>query len=341
MHSVVGRHPQAGLLVDRNGRIASKLRISVTDRCNFACLFCMPEKEKVRWIPAADILTFGELERVARLLVSLGITRVRITGGEPLLRPGIEDLVRRLSAIEGLQSIDMTTNGWFLEKKARSLKEAGLRGVTVSLHSLNRENFARISGMDALPKVLRGIEEAMRVGLSPVKVNSVAIRGYNDNEIIDLVNYARERDVSLRFIEFMPLDGLGIWKPDSLISGKEILEVVAGRHRLITKGREPGETATLWRFEDGKGELGVITPMTEPFCDDCDRIRLTSDGKLLSCLFDTEYHDLRQFVRSGRSDADLAKFILESVWRKPDGVQYMPWVRESWEKPRNMNAIGG
>ncbi len=332
---------RSGALLDRKGRIATKLRISVTDRCNFSCLFCMPERDKVHWIPSEDILTFDEVERVARVLVSLGITRVRITGGEPMLRPRIEDLVMRLRAIDGIESMDMTTNGWFLAQKAKSLKDAGLRGVTVSLHSLKRENFARISGMDALPRVIQGIDEALRVGLRPVKVNSVAIRGYNDHEIIDLVDFARERNIAIRFIEFMPLDGLGIWAPDSLMSGKEILQRVAGSYRLVPKGREPSDTATLWGFEDGRGELGVITPMTEPFCDDCDRIRLTSDGKLLSCLFDTEYHDLKRFVRNGGSDADIANFILGSVWKKPDGVGYMPWVKEAWEKPRNMNAIGG
>lgn len=321
--------------------MATKLRISVTDRCNFACLFCMPEKHKVHWIPSEDILTFDEVERIARVLVSLGISRVRITGGEPLLRPHLEDLVRRIASIDGLDSVDMTTNGWFLAQKASLLKDAGMRGVTVSLHSLKRDNFARISGMDALPRVLKGIDEALRAGLNPVKVNSVAIRGYNDHEILDLVDFARERNIPIRFIEFMPLDGLGIWKPDSLVSGKEILETISRKHRLIPKGREQGDTATLWGFEDGRGEVGAITPMTEPFCDDCDRIRLTSDGKLLSCLFDTEYHDLKRIVRNGGRDADLSRFILDSVWKKQDGVGYMPWVKESWEKPRNMNAIGG
>jgi len=328
-------------LKDRKGRVAKKLRISVTDRCNFACLFCMPEKDKISWIPQREILDFDEIERIARILASLGVEKVRITGGEPLLRRDLDHLVGALSSIEGIRSIDMTTNGWHLEGKARALKEAGLRGVTVSLHSLRNDRFAKISGLDALPRVLRGIDRALDVGLRPVKINSVAIRGYNDDEIVELVEYARERRISIRFIEFMPLDGLGIWSSGSVVSGKEIVEKVSGRHPLVPHGRGTGETSSLWRFADGRGDLGLITPMSDPFCDDCDRIRLTADGKLLSCLFDTEFHDIRRLVRNGASDDQIAEAVLGAVWKKPDGVGYMPWIREGWEKPRNMNAIGG
>jgi GTP 3',8-cyclase len=330
-----------GKLRDRKGRIAKKLRISVTDRCNFACLFCMPEKDKISWIPQEEILEFEEIERITRVLASLGIEKVRVTGGEPLLRRDIEGLVGKVTKIKGIHSVDMTTNGWFLESKARALREAGLRGVTVSLHSLRRDRFSAISGADALPRVLRGIEKALEVGLSPVKVNSVAIRGYNDDEILDLVGYARDRRISIRFIEFMPLDGLGIWNTGRVMSGKEILGAVSEKYPIDAKGRGSGETSSLWKFEDGKGDLGLITPMSDPFCDDCDRVRLTADGKLLSCLFDTEYHDLGHIVRNGGSDEKLAKFILDAVWKKPEGVGYMPWIKDGWEKPRNMNAIGG
>lgn len=328
-------------LLDTKGRVARKLRISVTDRCNFACLFCMPEKDKITWIPQEEILSFDEVERITRVLAMLGIQKVRITGGEPLLRRDVDRLVRGIRSIEGIRSVDMTTNGWHLEGKARALKEAGLRGVTVSLHSLRRDRFSKISGIDALPRVLRGIEEALDAGLRPVKVNSVAIRGYNDDEVLDLVDYARERSISIRFIEFMPLDGLGIWNSDRVVSGKEIIEQVSGRYPLVSQGRGTGETSALWSFEDGRGDLGLITPMSDPFCDDCDRIRLTADGKLLSCLFDIEYHDLRHLVRNGASDDQLAEAILKAVWKKPEGVGYMPWIKSGWEKPRNMNAIGG
>ena len=328
-------------LRDRKGRVATKLRISVTDRCNFACLFCMPEKDKVSWIPSEDILSFGEIERITRVLASLGIEKIRITGGEPLLRRDLEKLVRAIVGVGGIRSVDMTTNGWHLESKAEALRGAGLRGVTVSLHSLRSDRFSKISGVDALPRVLRGIDRALEVGLRPVKVNSVAIRGYNDDEVLDLVEFARERDISIRFIEFMPLDGLGIWSADRVVSGKEIIGKVSERYTLVAQGRGTGETSSQWRFSDGKGGVGLITPMSEPFCDDCDRVRLTADGKLLSCLFDTQYHDLRHTVRNGGTDDQMAEEILKAVWRKPDGVGYMPWIKSGWEKPRNMNAIGG
>jgi cyclic pyranopterin phosphate synthase len=328
-------------LVDGKGRVARKLRISVTDRCNFACLFCMPDKTKVHWLPATDQLSFGEIGRIARVLASMGIETVRVTGGEPLLRRGVEDLIADLSSIPGIDSVDMTSNGWFLKEKARALKEAGLRGVTVSLHSLRPERFARISGIDALPRVLDGIEEAIAAGLDPVKINSVAIRGYNEDEIYDLFDYAHSRGLSIRFIEFMPLDGLGIWSRDSVVTGREIIETIGVRHSLTARGRTLDKTASVWSLNDGPGDLGLITPMSEPFCDDCDRIRLTSDGKLLSCLFDTEYHDLRPFLGNGGSDAKLDAFIRESVRKKPDGVGYMTFLKDGWAKPRNMNAIGG
>ena len=329
------------VLKDRKGRIARKLRISVTDRCNFACLFCMPEKDKIRWIPQEEVLNFEEIERITAVLASLGNQKIRVTGGEPLMREGLESLIPKLSRIEGIRSVDMTTNGWFLEQKAQALRKAGLRGVTVSLHSLREDRFAKISGVNALPKVLRGIEKALEVGLRPVKLNTVAIRGYNDDEILDLVDFARQRGISIRFIEFMPLDGLGIWTHDRMVGGREVLEKVLSKYSLVTQGRGTGETSSLWRFENGMGDLGLITPMSDPFCDDCDRIRLTADGKLLSCLFDTEYHDLRHMVRNGRTDEELAGSILEAVWKKPDGVGYMPWINDQWAKPRNMNAIGG
>jgi GTP 3',8-cyclase len=330
----------SNLLVDTKGRVAAKLRISLTDRCNFACLFCMPDKSDVHWLPSTHLLSFDEIERLTRVFVSMGIGRVRITGGEPLLRNGVEDLVRRLTGIDGLESVDMTTNGYFLGSKAQALKDAGLRGVTVSLHSLREDRFARISGMNALPRVLESISEAVRVGLHPMKINSVSIRGYNDDEILDMVDFARKLNVGLRFIEFMPLDGLGIWNQEKIVTGQEIVDIVRSKFTLVAKGRGRAETASVWEFSDGRGELGVITPMSEPFCDDCDRLRLTADGKLLSCLFDTEYYDLKQILRSGE-DEKLRSFIRESVWKKPEGVGYMPWIKQGWKNPRNMNAIGG
>ena len=333
--------PPSNVLLDTKGRVAAKLRISLTDRCNFACLFCMPDKSDVHWLPSTHLLTFDEIERLTRTFVSMGISKVRITGGEPLLRNGVEDLVRRLTRLDGLESVDMTTNGYFLGSRAQALKSAGLRGVTVSLHSLREDRFARISGMNALPRVLESISQAVRVGLHPIKINSVAIRGYNDDEILDMVDFARQMNVALRFIEFMPLDGLGIWNQEKIVTGQEILDVVRSKFSLIPKGRGRAETASVWEFADGLGELGVITPMSEPFCDDCDRLRLTADGKLLSCLFDTEYYDLKPILRAAEKDETLVAFIRESVWKKPEGVGYMPWIKQGWKNPRNMNAVGG
>lgn len=333
-----------GKLVDGKGRIARKLRISVTDRCNFACLFCMPHKNEVNWIPQQDILSFEELIRVTKVLCSLGIVKVRITGGEPLLRKGIEDLVKALRSINNLKTVDMTTNGWFLAEKAKKLREAGLQGVTISLHSLRPDRFERISGKGALlSRVLEGIDAASDAGLYPIKINTVAIRGYNDDEILDIVDFARKRHLSVKFIEFMPLDGLGIWSPDKMVSGKDIITTVSRHHKIIPLGRQPADTTTHWGFEDGKGELGVITPMTEPFCDDCDRIRLSADGKLLTCLFDINYYDLKQIIRrNGCTDEEMAANIVNCVLKKPPGVAYMPFVNEMWKKrSRGMNAIGG
>ena len=304
-------------------------------------MFCMPNKADVHWLPSADLLSFDEIERVTRVFVSMGISKIRITGGEPLLRQGVEDLVKRLTRIPGLRSVDMTTNGWFLGARAQALKTAGLRGVTVSLHSLREDRFARISGMNALPRVLDSISEAIRVGLQRLKINSVAIRGYNDDEILNLVDYARRLNVAIRFIEFMPLDGLDIWGSDKMVTGQEILDAVRSKFSILPMGRGDGETASIWKFADGRGELGVITPMSEPFCDDCDRLRLTSDGKLLSCLFDTEYYDLKPILRNSGADEKLAAFIREAVWKKPEGDGYMPWIKQGWKNPRNMNAIGG
>jgi cyclic pyranopterin phosphate synthase len=300
----------------------------------------MPDKHATKWLPESDRLGFEEIKRVASVMASMGVSKVRITGGEPLLRRGVEGLVGGVVSIDGVETVDMTTNGWFLKQKAKVLRQAGLRGVSVSLHSLRRDRFARLSGVDALPRVLEGIDEAVRVGLDPVKINSVAIRGYNDDELVELVDYVNSRGLQIRFIEFMPLDGLGIWSPDSIITGREIREILRGKYPVSPIGREKGSTASLWGFGDGP-RLGLVTPMSEPFCDDCDRVRLTSDGKLLSCLFDTEYYDLKPILRGAGSDEELEAFIRNVMTKKPDGVGYMPWIKDGWEKPRNMNAIGG
>lgn len=337
----------------------------------------MPSSKDIRWIRYDKLLTFGEIARIAGVLASLGIEKIRITGGEPLLRDKLETLVQLLSQIKGIKSIDMTTNGWFLSlEKAILLRRAGLQGVTLSLHSLQKERFARISGVDGLQRVIGSIDAARKAGLFPVKVNTVAIRRYNDDEIMDIVEFARNRSLSLRFIEFMPLDGQNIWDPEMIMSGRQILEIISKHYKLKPKGRTRGDTATLYEFDDNKGDIGLITPISDPFCDDCDRIRLTADGKLLTCLFDSNYYDLKPFVRkkhekahynrnenvsanmninSGNNhngihketindgDGALAYYITRCLKQKPPGIAYAkPLTLEKLgHKPRPMHAIGG
>ena len=335
-----GAAPQSGPLRDRRGRVARKLRLSLTDRCHFSCVFCMPERGKVQWIPREEILDFDEIVRIVRLLALDGVEKVRLTGGEPLLRPGVADLLRRLKGLPGLREIDMTTNGERLPELARELREAGLDGITVSLHSLQRERFAQLAGLDVLPRVLEGIESALRVGF-PVKINAVAIRGYNEEEIPALVEYARERSLPLRFIEFMPLDGRGNWDQGSVLTGAEILATLRSSHPLTPLARESGDTARRYRLEGSDAEVGLITPVSEPFCDDCDRIRLTADGKLLTCLFDTHLHDVRGPLRAGASDEELRALLRRSYEEKPPGIQYIRDLQHGFQKPRPMHAIGG
>ncbi len=370
-------------LVDQRGRIARKLRISVTDRCNFSCLFCMPSKNSIKWIPNEQLLTFEEIARITQILSSLGIEKVRITGGEPLLREGLETLISLLSKIKGIRSIDMTTNGWFLSSsKARALRKAGVRSMTMSLHSLKRDRFKKISGIDGLQRIIDSIDAAREAGFYPIKINTVAIKGYNDDEIIDIVNFAKERGLSLRFIEFMPLDGQNIWNPEMVVSGRQIIDIISKHYKLNPKKRSLGDTATTYELTESANkigyrkavDIGLITPISNPFCADCDRIRLTADGKLLLCLFDSNYYDLKPFLRSGidkicqnrsylryrsglekpgalrivqyESDKDkrLADYITSCVLMKPPGIEYMtPLSLEKMreKKPRAMYGIGG
>ncbi len=323
----------------------------------------MPRKDSIRWISDDMMLTFEEVSQVTKVLVSLGIKKVRITGGEPLLREGIDRLIAMVSPLPGIETLDMTTNGWFLAKKAKVLRNAGLHGVTISLHSTRRDRFAKIAGIDALPRVLEGIDAACEAGFTTVKINFVAIRGYNDDEIVDIVKFAREKNLSIRFIEFMPLDGLGGWSPDRVMSGKEIISKLSKHFELVPKERIPGDTATMYGFKEEEegdnshGKVGLITPISEPFCDDCDRIRLLSDGKLLTCLFDTNYYDLKPLIREKKAlsaadikkaaeaeseiDARLATYIVNCISKKPGGIQYIPAIRNLGKPMRAMHAIGG
>ena len=323
-------------LADTHGRIHRDLRISVTDRCNLRCTYCMPE-EGMEWQPRHELLSFEEIERVARVLVThFGIDAIRLTGGEPTLRAHLPVLVERLAALG--TDLSITTNATTLDRTAGDLAEAGLRRVNVSLDSLRRDRFQELTRRDDLPKVLAGIEAALAAGLAPVKLNVVAMRGVNDDEVVDLAAFGRERGIGVRFIEFMPLDASGAWERDAVVSQAEIVDAIDAVFPLepLARGSAP---ATLWRYRDGRGDVGVIPSVTQPFCGDCDRIRLTSDGKLRTCLFATDETDLRALVRGGASDDDIAAVVAAAVGEKGPGhlIGQPAFIRPR----RSMSQIGG
>jgi cyclic pyranopterin phosphate synthase len=323
-------------LVDSFGRVHTDLRISVTDRCNFRCTYCMPE-EGMQWLPRAEVLTFEELERIARLLVEVhGIRSIRLTGGEPTVRAHLPVLVAKLAALP--VDLSLTTNGATLESTAAGLAAAGLRRANVSLDTLQPERFAELTRRDQLHDVLRGIDAAIDAGLSPVKVNAVVVRGVNDDEILDLARYGRERGVTVRFIEWMPLDGGDAWTDEQVVPQAEILERIHAQWPLeaVLRGTEPAER---FRYLDGRGEVGVIPSVTRPFCEQCDRIRLTADGQLRSCLFSLEDHDLRGLLRAGAPDEALSDAIEACVGAKWAGhaIGQVHFVKPR----RSMSQIGG
>jgi len=323
-------------LVDSYGRVHRDLRISVTDRCNFRCTYCMPE-EGMQWLDRADVLSFEEIERISSLLVRrFGIDAIRLTGGEPTVRAHLPVLVRDLAAL-GVD-LSLTTNGATLALLADDLAQAGLRRVNVSLDSLREERFAALTRRDVLPRVLEGIDAALAAGLSPVKVNAVVIRGVNDDEVLDLAAFGRDRGVSVRFIEFMPLDADGGWQRDQVVPAAEIVDAVGSRWAVepVASGSEP---AQRWRYLDGAGDIGVIPSVTDAFCSSCDRIRLTADGALRACLFATEETDLKGPMRAGASDEELAELVRATVASKWAGHGIS---EVSFSRPRrSMSQIGG
>jgi cyclic pyranopterin phosphate synthase len=323
-------------LVDSFGRVHRDLRISVTDRCNFRCTYCMPA-EGLTWLPREEVLTFEEVERIAGVLVERhGIDSIRLTGGEPTVRAHLPVLVRKLAALP--IDLALTTNGATLRAVAGDLADAGLRRVNVSLDSLQPDRFAELTRRDELTSVLDGIDAAIEAGLAPVKVNVVIVRGVNDDEVVDLARYGRERGVAVRFIEFMPLDGGEGWRSDQVVAQAEIVARIDAVFPLepIARGSEPAER---FRYLDGAGEVGVIPSVTRPFCEQCDRIRLTADGQLRSCLFSLEDHDLRGVLRDGGSDDDLSNAIEACVGAKWAGhaINQVQFVRPA----RSMSQIGG
>jgi cyclic pyranopterin phosphate synthase len=305
-------------LIDSYNRIIRDLRISLTDRCNFRCFYCLPNGEP----PLArkeTILTFEEIVRISRIFVSLGVEKIRLTGGEPLIRKDVPKLVEQLAHLKpALHDIALTTNGTGFRRQAASLLEAGLDRVTLSLDSLDPENFREITGVDGLDGVLDAIDAAKEFGFEPVKVNAVIVRGRNDHEIVELARFARENALATRFIEFMPLDSGHEWDRDLVVSGREIRDTISAEFPLSLVGHDRGmETSWKYRFADGApGEIGIIAPVTEMFCGQCSRIRLTADGQIRTCLFSTVEHDLRSVVRGGASDEEIADFIRSVTFQK-------------------------
>jgi cyclic pyranopterin phosphate synthase len=271
----------------------------------------------------------------------MGVEKIRLSGGEPLMRKDIEKLVEMLAGIPEVRSLSMTTNGFLLAEKAAALREAGLKSVTVSLHSLKPERFSQITGGGVFQKVVDGIRAAKEYGFKPLKINAVIIRGCNDDEIVDLASLARAGDVTVRFIEYMPFDGEQLWGMEKVVSGREIIEKIREQYELVPVSRESGSTAKIYRFEGGVGEVGVITSITEPFCSDCDRIRLSADGKIVPCLFDKTGFDLRPLLRNGASDGAILDFVRDSVFRKAPGVETLLKRFNRLEHIRPMHTIGG
>ncbi len=303
-------------VADTLGRPMTDLRISVTDRCNFRCTFCMPADRKYNFLPRPHILSFEEVSRLARLFVAMGVEKIRLTGGEPLLRSEIEKLIASLAAIDGVDDLALTTNAYLLEEKAAMLRQAGLGRVTVSLHSLDPELFGQINGLGLdLAKVLRGIDAARRAGLNPVKLNVVVMQGVNDHEIVDLARYARETGCVVRFIEYMDVGTVNQWDPNKVVSAQQIIKTVDAALPLEALGKmRPGEVADRYRYRDGGGEVGVITSVTQPFCGDCSRVRLSAEGQLFTCLFSSLGHDLKTPLRDGASDQELTERV-QAIWR--------------------------
>ncbi len=327
-------------LKDSFGRVIDDLRISLTDRCNFRCVYCMPV-EGLAWLPKREILSYEEILRLARIFLDLGIRTVRLTGGEPLMRQDIDVLIAGLTRLDSSLDLSMTTNGFFLKDKARRLAEVGLKRINVSLDSLQPERFERMVRRDGqlIHKILEGLRVAREVGLHPIKLNCVVMRGYNEDEVVAFAQLGREHDYQVRFIEFMPLDAQGEWSMKAVVPGAEILARIHAVFPVAPASGNGTEPATVYRFADGRGSIGVIASVTEPFCDTCNRIRITADGQLRTCLFSLQEHNLKGLLRSGATDEEIADFILGAVWKKEPGHKIN---QPDFIKPaRSMSAIGG
>jgi cyclic pyranopterin phosphate synthase len=326
-------------LRDGHGRLIGDLRVSVTDRCNFRCQYCMPA-EGLPWLERAEILTFEEIARLVALFADMGVHDVRLTGGEPLVRKQFPRLARMLADIDAVHDLSVTTNGFLLERDAEALVGAGINRFNVSVDSLQRDQFFELTRRDALPQVLRGLERlATFPEAHPIKINAVAMRGFTEDEVIPFAEFARRTPYEVRFIEFMPLDADHAWSEDQVLSGAEIRDAIDAVYPLEPQPREPHATARVYRFADGHGKIGFINPVSEPFCSDCDRVRLTADGHLRTCLFSLNETDLRAPMRDGADDHELKRIIREAVWLKE--LKHHVGEPGFIQPARSMSAIGG
>ncbi len=327
-----------GSLVDKFGRRIINLRVSVTDRCNFRCVYCMPAAG-MQWMERKHLLTFEEIERLVRLFAELGIDRLRITGGEPLMRKDLDRLVRKLKAVPGIKNIGLTTNGFFLEEQADALADAGLDRINVSLDSLERAKFERMVRRDMLQKVLRGIGRVAELPIRPIKINVVVIKGVNEDEIPAFTRLARDRAFNVRFIEFMPLGADDDWGSEKVVPSAEVLKRAEEVAPLVPVDDDGLHPASEFRFADGKGTIGVIPSVSQPFCDKCNRVRITPDGQFRTCLFSLGETDLKELLRGGATDDELKSVIRGSVWEKEEGHLINS---PDFKRPmRTMSQIGG
>jgi cyclic pyranopterin phosphate synthase len=327
-------------LIDTFERVHDNLRISVTDRCNIRCFYCMPE-DGAKYMPHAEILRFEEIERFARVAVSLGVNKLRVTGGEPLVRRDLPVLIRMLAAIPGVKDLALTTNGVLLTRDAQALYDAGLRRLNVHLDTLDRARFEKITRRDDLEKVLEGLDVAQRIGFETIKINAVAVKNLVEPDIVPLARFGRERGIEIRYIEFMPLDAQGLWSRANVLTASEMIETLSREIAPLEEipDRDPRAPATEYRFADGVGRVGFIASVSRPFCLNCNRIRLTSDGKLRYCLFAIEETDVKSLLRNGASDDEIAALIRQTVREKWIGHEINS--QKFVAPPRPMYAIGG
>jgi len=326
-------------LIDGMGRTIVNLRISVTDRCNFRCTYCMPA-DNVEFMDRSNLLSFEEIQRVAQIVSRMGINRLRLTGGEPLMRKNLPVLIKMLNEVDGIDDIAMTTNAYFLKDQAQSLKDAGLKRLNVSLDALDPEKFRDVNRRDCLQSVLDGLDTARKVGFKSIKINAVAVRNFSETEIMSLIEMGRSDGFEIRFIEFMPLDSDKVWERDKVLFGHEIVNIIKENYELvpIDNSLEIGP-ASEYNFADGKGKIGIITAVSNPFCDHCNRIRMTADGKLRTCLFSTKETNLKELIRSGATDETIIETLNQAVLVKEPGHKIN---LDDFERPtRAMHAIGG